>query len=80
MTINEKGIINNLTIPELEQIKKVAYEQGRANERVKVIEDFTIKLENAIQEDIDDNVISQWAKGTFMGCVKFVAEQLKSAK
>lgn len=57
------------------------YEQTiRADERVKVIEEFVIKLENAIQEDIDDNVISQWDKGTFMGCVKFVAEQLKEQK
>ena len=49
----------------------------KADERAKVIDDFTIKLENAIQEDVDDNVISQWDKGTFMGCVRFVAEQLK---
>lgn len=48
--------------------------------RAEVIDDFTIKLENAIQEDIDDDVINQWDKGTFMGCVKFAAEQLKEQK
>ena len=48
--------------------------------KAEVIDDFTIKLENAIQEDIDDDVINQWDKGTFMGCVKFVAEQLKENK
>lgn len=61
---------------EAQERERNAYYQGKAD----AIEEFAQAIEKGIEEDIKDDVISVWTKGTFMGMVKFVAEQMKEQK
>lgn len=45
--------------------------------RDEVVDEFTEKLEKAIKDDINDEIISMFDGGTVMGAVKFIAEQMK---